>query len=196
MSQPTLVLVILDESGSMGIKRADVIGGFNEFLAKQKTDPSPCRIALTKFNTECSCKPVFPVAEVPELTDHSYLPGGNTALYDAIAQTVRKADAEKKADEKVLCLIMTDGEENSSRETTAEQVKQIIADRSGQGWTFLYIGEQPDKWQKSFGTANTAAVQYLSNNPRASLHVAEVATSAYRCDQAMAPADLLGATNL
>jgi len=39
--QPTLILMVLDESGSMGPKRDDVIGGYNAFLMEQMRDPSP-----------------------------------------------------------------------------------------------------------------------------------------------------------
>jgi hypothetical protein len=47
----TFILVVLDESGSMGSKRQDVIGGFNTFMQERRQDPSPCRVSLIKFNT-------------------------------------------------------------------------------------------------------------------------------------------------
>ena len=117
---PTLINVILDESGSMSPKRADVIGGFNLFLKEQQEKPEACRMILSKFNTMVTT--VFqatPLADVKPLDDQAYTPGGNTALFDAVANMVRLADQAKQPDEKVVCLIITDGEENSSRETSA-----------------------------------------------------------------------------
>jgi len=47
---------------------------------------------------------------------------------------------------------MTDGEENSSHETTKDQVKDIITGYEAKGdWTFLYIGENPERWTKEPG---------------------------------------------
>ncbi len=47
---------------------------------------------------------------------------------------------------------MTNGEENSSRETTQEQVRNIISGYKAKGdWTFIYIGENPDQWTQETG---------------------------------------------
>ncbi len=100
----------------MGPKQTDVIGGFNRFLAEQRQVPGRARMIITQFNTEVTPPtPAGPIEEVLPLTIDTYTPGGNTALFDAIVQTVGRADAEKRPDERVLCLIITDGEENSSR---------------------------------------------------------------------------------
>jgi len=177
---PTMLLVILDESGSMSTKQADVIGGFNTFLKEQQENPAPCRLALTKFNTECTHIPIAPVSSIASLTKESYTPGGNTALFDAIAQTVRRVDAEKKDDEKVLCLVMTDGEENSSRETTSDQIKELIKSRSATGWTFLYIGEKPEKWAQAMGASPGSTTAYRHQAPSQNLSAASVAAASYR----------------
>ena len=89
---------------------------------------------------------------VTQLTELDYTPGGGTALYDAIAEGVRLADKDKTEEERVICVIMTDGEENSSKETTKQQVKDIITGHEAKGnWTFLYIGENPEQWVKDTG---------------------------------------------
>ena len=86
------------------------------------------------------------------LTDPDYMPDGGTALYDAIAEGVRLADKDKTEEERVVCVIMTDGEENSSKETTMQQVKDIISGHEAKGdWTFIYIGENPERWSEETG---------------------------------------------
>jgi len=70
------------------------------------------------------------------------------------------ADKLKLADERVICVIMTDGEENSSRTTGLADVKKLITKRESAGdWTFTYIGENPEKWARETGTksGNTAS---------------------------------------
>jgi len=154
---PTLIAVILDESGSMGAKSDDVIGGFNRFLKNQRALPDSCRISLTKFNTVCLLLyPPTPLTQVVPLDKHNYTPGGNTALFDAVAETVRVAQNHKLDDERVLCLIITDGEENSSRETTREQVTELIKALEARGdWTFVYLGVTPDQFVKDMNLAGT-----------------------------------------
>ena len=97
----TLVSALLDESGSMGPKQADVLGGFDHFVAEQQRQPGGCRLLLVTFNTEVTVRypgGPKPLLEVPSLRgrggdrERAYVPGGNTALFDAIAEAVRLSD--------------------------------------------------------------------------------------------------------
>ena len=169
----TLICVILDESGSMATKKADIIGGYNQFLRDQKAlTVDQMRLSLTKFNTLCSTVySAMPVAGVPELTEATYVPGGMTALFDAIAESVRLAD--KQTVDRVICLIITDGLENSSRETTKDQVVAIIKERTDRGsWSFVYLGEDPERWAHETGTSVRNTAQYNHAAPGASFATA------------------------
>ena len=104
-----------------------------------------------------------------------------TALYDAIAEGVRLADKDKTPEERVIVVIMTDGEENSSRETTKQQVKDIISGYEAKGdWTFLYIGENPERWTKEAGMSSSHGISYDHNQPQQSYHRANFAVSNFR----------------
>jgi Mg-chelatase subunit ChlD len=80
-----------------------------------------------------------PLANVADLDNHGYQPGGMTALYDAIAHTVLRTDTRLQRDgrggDKVLVVVMTDGLENSSTDydahATAELVRATSGDRTG-----------------------------------------------------------------
>jgi hypothetical protein len=165
----------------MGAKQADVIGGVNLFLREQQALPDPCRLSLAKFNTEVTVvHAARPIGDVRPLTGQAYVPGGNTALFDAVAQAVRLADRDKRADERVLCLIVTDGEENSSRETSGPQVEAIIREREARGdWTFTYLGVAPGHWVGlGLAAGNTAGYQVA--DPAASFAAMSRATYRYR----------------
>ena len=98
---------------------------------------------------------------VPPLDDNTYTPGGGTALYDAIAHSVRLAEKDKTSNEQVVCVIMTDGEENSSKETTKQQVKDIITSKEKTGeWSFLYIGENPEQWASDYKVDANRVAQF------------------------------------
>jgi hypothetical protein len=179
---PILINVILDKSGSMEAKRTDVIGGFNAFVAEQRKTLGRARMIVTQFNTEVTPPtPAVPLEEVLPLTPARYMPGGNTALFDAIAQTVGRADAEKRPDERVLCLIITDGEENSSRETTLAQIKKVIGEREARGdWTFAYLGAAPDRWAEDSGMSASSVATFSDADPMASFRTASAATCRLR----------------
>jgi hypothetical protein len=108
----------------------DMIGGFNSFIKVQKeNNVGECRVSFYQFDT--LYESVFENMEislVPDLTDKTFVPRGGTALLDAVGRTINTVGAElatlpeEERPEKVLMVIITDGEENSSHEFTAEQV--------------------------------------------------------------------------
>jgi hypothetical protein len=55
-----------------------------------------------------------PLSKVAKLNDTTFRPSGNTALYNAVGNTVQTVSTDGY--DKVITIIMTDGEENSSRE--------------------------------------------------------------------------------
>jgi uncharacterized protein YegL len=163
--QRVLVNVILDKSGSMASKLKDVIEGFNAYLdGLAQEDKVEYLFSLTLFDTQVSYRDVaIPLAQVRKLDKKSYQPGGNTALNDAIGITVRKIDADKPQVDKVVTVIMTDGEENSSREWTHDAVKALIDDKEKDGnWTFVFLGAAPDAWDqgRAYGIRPANVAQY------------------------------------
>jgi uncharacterized protein YegL len=163
--QPVLVNVILDKSGSMGSKCTDVIQGFNTYLAGLSEETSVgYSFSLTLFDTVIEYRHVaVPLAAVVQLDTKTYRPGGNTALNDAIGTTVRKVEAEHSDFSKVVTVIMTDGEENSSREWTTGGIKTLIEQKEKQdGWTFVFMGAGLDAWSQgaAYGVRASNVAQY------------------------------------
>ncbi len=170
--QRVLVNVILDKSGSMASKLKDVIEGFNAYLdGLSQEDKVEYLFSLTLFDTQVAYRDVaIPLRNVRKLDSKSYQPGGNTALNDAIGITVRKVDADRPQVDKVVTVIMTDGEENSSREWTHDAVKGLISQKESEGtWTFVFLGATPDAWDqgRAYGIPAANVAQYDANNYRA-----------------------------
>lgn len=146
-----LINFVLDKSGSMEHLRDSTISGFNEFKNDQVAEDGDAFMTLTLFDTEfvTPCEAV-PVREVPDLDRDTYEPDGMTALYDAIGHTMRITDdfVAKNAPDQVLFVIMTDGEENSSRELTRDQVFAMIQERQQKAqYEFIYLGANQDSYQ-------------------------------------------------
>lgn len=150
MKQKNLKIVfIIDESGSMQGSEQDVIGGFNGFIERQKNENvGIVSVSLYKFNSEVTC--VFldvPITEVKAITNKEYIPNGFTALYDAIglaiSETGNKLSSSKSKlkSENVLMVIITDGQENASKEYTSQTVKSLISTHEKLlQWNFIYLG--------------------------------------------------------
>lgn len=148
-----LINFVLDKSGSMDSIASATIDGFNEFLGDQQREGGKAVVTLTLFDTEfATVASAVPVSEMVPLDHNSYVPGGMTALYDAIGHTIRITDdfvAANRPDQ-VLFVVMTDGFENASREHTREQVFQLIAERQGaKGYEFIYLGANQDSYVES-----------------------------------------------
>ena len=123
MKNLTELVFILDKSGSMAGLEKDTIGGFNSMLQKQRDLDGECRITTVLFDNRYELlHDRIDIRAVSPMTDREYQVGGSTALLDAIGLTVQKLvsvqknTAEEYRAEKVMFVIITDGEENSSRE--------------------------------------------------------------------------------
>ena len=66
-----------------------------------------------------------------------------------------------------MFVIITDGEENSSREYSAKKIKSLIKNQKKKyGWEFIFLGANIDaiKTAGSFGIAQGMAVNYISDS--------------------------------
>ncbi len=145
MAKVTNVHFILDKSGSMGVISKATISGFNEYIDTLKKDKNSYKLTLTVFDTEVKIlEDSTPLSKVKKLTSDSYMPSGMTALYDAACMTIDKA---KSGEGKHLCVIMTDGEENSSKEHDDKDLKGRIKElQKGKNWTFVFLGANQDSY--------------------------------------------------
>jgi len=165
----TLITIVLDESGSMASKLQDVLGGYNTFLDQQKAvKEDEARLILIKFNTTATpTLNCIPLEDVPKLTTANFTPGGGTALFDAISTGITMTEGSQSMVDRTIVVIMTDGEENSSRKTSKEQVKALIKAKEDTGcWTFVYIGENPDAWSRDTGMSKHNVASYNHRDQR------------------------------
>lgn len=145
----THISVILDRTGSMESIRDDVIGGFNAFLAEQKAAPGFATMTLVQFDSQDPYEVLqsfVQVAAVPELTRTTFVPRASTPLLDAIGRGIN--DLEQKLAQmpeavrpsRVVMVIITDGQENASREFRKDQIGKMIAEKqTKQDWQFVFL---------------------------------------------------------
>ena len=152
----TEIVVILDKSGSMKKIQGKTIEGFNEFLDEQKKIDGDANLSLILFgspNREQILFDSIDIQNIGELSDKTYVTAGTTALYDCLGKSIKsvkmkikKTDKDERPD-KVLFVIITDGEENSSKMFDKEMVFELIEKRERKDeWGFVYLGANQDSF--------------------------------------------------
>jgi uncharacterized protein YegL len=190
--QRVLVNVILDKSGSMSTKLQDVIGGFNLYLDELAKEPAvDYGFTLTLFDTVVEKRyKAVPLAQVAKLDDSTYRPSGNTALFDAIGNTVQTVNTD--GFDKTLTVIMTDGEENSSREWTLQAIGELIKSKEAAGnWTFVFLGANLDAFSQgvNLGVPMANSVRYDPANYRGVYAALSKSTNLFSAAPAKASVD-------
>lgn len=190
--QPTTperhVTFLLDETGSMASVRDATISGFNEYINGLKSNAESARFTLVTFSSKHTntLYTGVPLKDAKPLNVDTYSPDGTTPLYDAIAWAV-KATEEKignvKAD--VLFVVMTDGEENASKQYNRQQIFDLIKKKEAEGWTFAFLGANQDSWEtgRSIGvSAADSAMDYNPAQPKQAFGALGLATADYFAD--------------
>lgn len=202
MTNPNLswLVFLLDRSGSMQSIKSDVVGGFEAFIAEQRTGEGQCVATLAQFDHEYEV--VYrgvALQEVPELRLH---PRGRTALLDAmgklITDTATEIDALAPTERPgtVVVAIMTDGLENGSSEWRRPDIKALVEQQTNDhGWEFLYMGADQDAVEvgRGLGVKDGQAITYARGKSREAMQAMSGNIRDYRNEKRADPASSMRA---
>jgi Mg-chelatase subunit ChlD len=184
------IACIIDRSASMGKIRGSAVAGFNEFLNGQKAIPGEAKVSLALFDHEYLLPfDAVDIKSVPELTMETYVPRGNTAMYDAIGRMVTdigmRLDLTQEKPDKVLVVILTDGEENASSRYSKEQIAEMIKHQEEKySWEFIFLAANQDAFAAgralNIKMANTQNFLATAEGTRGAYANASKSVSAYR----------------
>lgn len=147
------IVFVLDESNSMNHLRESTVSNFNQFIKQQKEVKGECLVTVVPFASIVKDPIVngISLSSYNGLTNTNYKPEGSTALYDAICKTVDDVGRrlsytlESERPEKVIVVILTDGEENNSKSFKLEDVKsRIKTQQDVYKWDFVFLGANQD----------------------------------------------------
>lgn len=184
MANTTEVVFILDRSGSMTGLEADTIGGFNSMLEKHKNGENSAYVSTVLFDHESKViHDRLPIAEVPKLTDNEYYTRGNTALLDAMGDAIKhiknihKYARPEDVPAKTIFIITTDGEENSSRRYSYDDIKKLVEEQKEKGWDFVFMGANIDAFDVAshLGISRNRAVNYHNDSQGTGIRFAAMA---------------------
>lgn len=148
----TKIVLVLDASGSMGPLAYETMTAVNHFIEEQRKVPGEATFTLVCFNTNYEfVRTNQPLNTVPLLTQAEYQPVGWTALLDAIGRAIDETGRElsslpeAKRPGKVILAILTDGQENASKEYSQAAIKQrITVQQERYGWQIVFLGAGPE----------------------------------------------------
>jgi len=87
-----------------------------------------------------------PINEVPELTRETYVPRAGTPLLDAIGRGINDLDQklalldDKGKPSGVIFVVITDGQENASKEFRRDQIVKMIKEKQEKDdWQFVFL---------------------------------------------------------
>ena len=148
----TELVFILDRSGSMSGLEDDTIGGFNSMLKQHKALEGDAVVTTVLFDDQYELlHDRINIQGVAPLSTKDYTVRGMTALLDAMGKTINKIRQAQAATtpayraDKVMFVIITDGQENASKEYAADKIKRLVEQqRHEHGWEFAFFGANMD----------------------------------------------------
>jgi hypothetical protein len=155
----THITLVADRSGSMAAVRSDAEGAINTFLAEQIKVEGQCSLLFLEFDAPVGGGDdwyhIVHDGDIKAAGAYTLQPRGNTALLDATGLGITKtgeklaALAEEERPSKVIFVIQTDGQENSSKDWTWDKIQEAIKRQTEEwNWQFIFLGMGSDAWDQ------------------------------------------------
>ena len=140
---PVALGIVIDNSGSMRDKRPAVNAAAINLV--KSSNPND-QVFVVNFNDEYWLDQDF-TDSIPKLTEalERIDARGGTALYDAMVASAEHLKKNARLDKKVL-LVVTDGEDNASRESLEQAIRRLQAENGPTVYTIGILGN--DSHQK------------------------------------------------
>lgn len=183
--------ILLDRSQSMSLKGRweEALNSINEYVKKLADDNIDTGVTLAVFDKN-NANFCFEVVR-DRITPKTWKPVGNedakprgwTPLRDAIGRLVTRARAGFNGTQydKVAIIIVTDGEENSSKEVSHEQARALLNECRARGWQVIFMGADFDNMAQagSFDNNVNATVSASVGNLGATMRMTAEKRRAY-----------------
>lgn len=172
------IVCIVDRSGSMRSIKEEAQGGLNGFIEDQKK-VGKANLTIVQFDNEIDC--VCDKANLNEAEEYKLKPRGMTALLDAIGFVISDKEKYTSKDGKTIVVVLTDGDENCSKEWNKTKINALIEERKEDGWEFLFLaaGQDAINTAVNYGFDADSAISFA--NTKAGATDAYDAMSVYTC---------------
>jgi len=133
--------------------KTTIISGFNELVQtiqgiENQFPEQEHLISFVSFNSlgQKLLHFIDPASKLKKIDDKTYKPDATTPLFDAMGFSINKLkqSLQGQTDYNVLVTVLTDGEENASKEFSGNDIKKLVEELKQNSWTFTYIGTDHD----------------------------------------------------
>lgn len=164
-------LIIVDGSSSMRGKTEEIKGGLKSLLKdirkdmKENKGKVKVRTIVSQFSTAGKFKVLLDTSKRKNISYdlvENYKPDGMTALYDAIGVSF---DMVEKKQDGVFVSILTDGDENNSKEFKVDDIKKLFSKAKKKDWGLTFMGTTEGAIEKavSLGITRSNTLQYSNS---------------------------------
>ncbi len=154
------IYLLIDQSGSMITNWTETIGAVNSYIRGLigNKNVKGLRINIAAFDSDADLRFTEIRRNVKaklwaDITDKDAEPRGMTPLYDAIGRLSAWVDSDKP--QKAAVVIITDGQENSSREVTKATARAFLDKMRDKNFDVVFLGADFD----AFGEAASVGTQ-------------------------------------
>ena len=170
MKNATEIFLLLDASSSMSHLQSSTIESVNSFIKDQQQIPGEAYITIAQFNHSTRIVSEGDLQSIKPINTVSYNPNGQTALADALIIHIdnlgRKLSntPESERPDKVVFVIVTDGQENASENMMETATVKIKHQEVFYNWKFLYLAAGKEAFDQG-GLMYLSPGQMLAFNP-------------------------------
>jgi len=188
------IFFVLDKSGSMCGLRKQTVDNFNEQIQNLKMERDSEQVNLISLITFAGSNYIRdirasqPLSQFEEIKLEEYVTNGSTALYDAIGKAILNADLQfekySNFDNAALIVILSDGEENASKEFDNIKITSLIKQKQDSGkftFTFMGCGEVVRRQASAIGIpfGNTTVWEYTNEGIVGTMSVNACSTKSF-----------------
>lgn len=157
---PQQDFILLDRSGSMSTQWNEAVNSINVYAKKLVDEKVDTEITVAAFDGEGTLsydvlRNAVKVADWRDIGLREVTPRGSTPLNDAIGKLVASANAKNAT--RTAIIIMTDGQENSSREVSGAAAKAFLDACRAKNWQVIFLGANYDNTVQASSLGNMAA---------------------------------------
>ena len=167
--------LVVDRSGSMQTIRDDAEGGINAFIEDQAGEEGEAVLTLVEFDSEYEF--LHRAVAIKDVPPYVLTPRGSTALLDAVGRAINETGLrlakipESDRPGLVVFVVMTDGQENSSREFKLDDVRKMIdRQQTTYNWQFTFLGADAAAFNDA-AKMGSQREQGMGNSPKQRLPV-------------------------